>query len=88
MIQRPVIQIERARGHLQRLLKRPLFYLQRTELFDNIHNNNKLFEKPRKRKPRLKLDKYAIIWITPFCLTDVITECHHSKVLLDISLLV
>ena len=32
MIQRPVIQIERARGHLQRLFKRPLFYLQRNYL--------------------------------------------------------
>ena len=32
MIQRPVIQIERARGHLERLFKRPLFYLQRNYL--------------------------------------------------------
>ena len=32
MIQRPVIQIECARGHLERLFKRPLFYLQRNYL--------------------------------------------------------
>ena len=32
MIQRPVIQIERGRGHLERLFKRPLFYLQRNYL--------------------------------------------------------
>ena len=32
IIQRPVIQIERARGHLELLFKRPLFYLQRNYL--------------------------------------------------------
>lgn len=69
-------------------VQEPLFYLLRNYLIIFTISTNYLRSQGNENRDSSWTNMPCISWITPFCLTDVVTECHHSKVLLDIPLLV